>query len=213
VTRALPSSTPTDGSRYKPPLDDLRLHPPGTASLHLEVDRRASDICSGGVYARQRSFASSQWPYLILHPSHGEEGFPPRSRACVQNGLPWLRVQQRDHQSCRLVLHLTTQPGWRWKGHQQICWLPKGMVLGSESEPLCWHERERGREIYFKSHISWWEHSSHFRLIERGVPSVSVVSQLVYKFLCLASPKENPQVPIGGGVLHDWLSEIFASLK
>jgi len=35
-----------------------------------------------------------------------------------------------------------------------------------------------------------------FRLIGRGVPSVSVVSQLVYKFLCLASPKENPQVPM-----------------
>jgi len=52
------------------------------------------------------------------------------------------------------------------------------------------------REIYFKSHIFWWEHSSHFRLIGRGVPSVSVVSLLVYKFLCLASPKENPQVPM-----------------
>jgi len=50
----------------------------------------------------------------------------------------------------------------------------------------------REREIYFKSHISLWEHSSHFRLIGRGVPSVSVVSQLMYKFLCLASPKENP---------------------
>jgi len=35
------------------------------------------------------------------------------------------------------------------------------------------------REIYFKSHISLWEHSSHFRLIGRGVPSVSVVSQLM----------------------------------
>jgi len=56
--------------------------------------------------------------------------------------------------------------------------------------------REREREIYFKSHISLWEHSSHFRLIGRGVPSVSVVSQLVYNFLCLASPRENPQVPI-----------------
>jgi len=56
--------------------------------------------------------------------------------------------------------------------------------------------REREREIYFKSHISLWEHSSHFRLIGRGVPSVPVVSQLVYKVLCLASPKENPQVPI-----------------
>jgi len=51
----------------------------------------------------------------------------------------------------------------------------------------------REREIYFKSHISWWEHSSHFRLIGRGVPSVSVVTQLVYKFLCLASSKENPR--------------------
>jgi len=51
---------------------------------------------------------------------------------------------------------------------------------------------KREREIYFKSHISLWEHSSHFRLIGRGVPGVSVVSQLMYKFLCLASPKENP---------------------
>jgi len=58
------------------------------------------------------------------------------------------------------------------------------------------HLREREREIYFKSHISWWEHSSHFRLIGRGVPSVSVVSPLVYKFFCLASPNENPQVPM-----------------
>jgi len=41
------------------------------------------------------------------------------------------------------------------------------------------------------------EHSSHFRLIERGVPSVSDVSQLVYNFPCLASPRVNPQVPIG----------------
>jgi len=54
----------------------------------------------------------------------------------------------------------------------------------------------REREIYFKSHISLWEHSSHCRLIGRGVPSVSIVSQLMYKFLCLASPKENPQVPM-----------------
>jgi len=38
--------------------------------------------------------------------------------------------------------------------------------------------REREREIYFKSHISLWEHSSHFRLIGRGVPSVAIVSQL-----------------------------------
>jgi len=50
-------------------------------------------------------------------------------------------------------------------------------------------DKWREREIYFKSHISLWEHSSHFRLIGRGVPSVSVVSQLMYKFLCLASPK------------------------
>jgi len=61
-------------------------------------------------------------------------------------------------------------------------------------ESLTGEPSEREREIYFKSHNFWWEHSSHFRLIGRGVPSVSVVSQLVYKFLCLASPKENPQV-------------------
>jgi len=51
-------------------------------------------------------------------------------------------------------------------------------------------------EFYFKSHISLWEHSSHFRLIRKGVSSVSVVSQLVYKFLCLASPKEIFQIPM-----------------
>jgi len=37
-------------------------------------------------------------------------------------------------------------------------------------------DTEREREIYFKSHFSLWEHSSHFRLIGRGVPSVLVVS-------------------------------------
>jgi len=52
------------------------------------------------------------------------------------------------------------------------------------------------REIYFKSYISLWEHSSHFRLIGRDVPSVSVVSQLVYNFLWMASPRRNPQVPM-----------------
>jgi len=46
---------------------------------------------------------------------------------------------------------------------------------------------QREREIYFKSHISLWEHSSHFRLTGRGVPSVSVVSQLMYKFLSIRS--------------------------
>jgi len=58
------------------------------------------------------------------------------------------------------------------------------------------HNHSPRREIYVKSHICLWEHSGHFRLIGRGVPSVSVVSQLVYIFLCLASPRENPQVPI-----------------
>jgi hypothetical protein len=58
---------------------------------------------------------------------------------------------------------------------------------------LGWPGRER-EGFTSKSHISLWEHSSHFRLIGRGVPSVSVVPQLMYKFLCLASPKENPQV-------------------
>jgi len=37
-------------------------------------------------------------------------------------------------------------------------------------------EREREREIYFESHISWWEHSSLFRLIGRGVPNVLFLS-------------------------------------
>jgi len=35
--------------------------------------------------------------------------------------------------------------------------------------------RER-ESFYFKSHISLWEHSSHFRLIGRGVPSVLFLS-------------------------------------
>jgi len=60
----------------------------------------------------------------------------------------------------------------------------------------CLQCQNREREIYFKSHVSLWEHSSHCRLIGRGVPSVSVFSLLMYKFLCLASPKENPQVPM-----------------
>jgi len=50
------------------------------------------------------------------------------------------------------------------------------------------------REIYFKSHISLWEHSSHFRLVGRGVPSVSVVSQLMYKFLW-PPPRKIPRSP------------------
>jgi len=71
------------------------------------------------------------------------------------------------------------------------------MIGGNEcAEMSSSAHAEREREIYFKSHISLWEHSSNFRLIGRGVPSVSVVSQLMYKFLCLASPKENPQVPM-----------------
>jgi len=70
---------------------------------------------------------------------------------------------------------------------------PELLIL---QQPAPQNTLEREREIYFKSHISLWEHSSHFRLIGRGVPSESVVSQLMYKFLCLASPKENPQVPM-----------------
>jgi len=83
-----------------------------------------------------------------------------------------------------------------WRYGNRSVWLGGAEILaigGSEGGGVA---REREREIYFKSHISLWEHSSHFRLIGRGVPSVSVVSQLMYKFLCLASPKENPQVPM-----------------
>jgi len=42
-------------------------------------------------------------------------------------------------------------------------------------------DRERETENSSSTHISLWEHSSHFRLIGRGVPSVSAVSQLLYK--------------------------------
>jgi len=74
-----------------------------------------------------------------------------------------------------------------------------GQVLGPCEEGKMYGRGRGGwreREIYFKSHISLWEHPSHFRLIGRGVPRVSVASQLMYKFLCWASPKENPQVPM-----------------
>jgi len=37
-------------------------------------------------------------------------------------------------------------------------------------------ERERERELLQSAHISLWEHSSHNRLIGRGVPDVSFVS-------------------------------------
>jgi len=47
-------------------------------------------------------------------------------------------------------------------------------------------DRQAEREIYFKSHISWWEHSSHFRLIGRGVPQ------------CVSCFSANVQIPLFG---------------
>jgi len=54
---------------------------------------------------------------------------------------------------------------------------------------------DRERDLLQVPHF-FVEHSSHFRLIGRGVPSVSVVSQLVYNFLWMASPRGNPWVPM-----------------
>jgi len=48
------------------------------------------------------------------------------------------------------------------------CWCQQ-----QPKSPTALQWRERERETYFKSHISLWEHSSHFRLIGRGIPSVS----------------------------------------
>jgi len=102
------------------------------------------------------------------------------------------------------------------KPSMSFCWLSSFAFLSLTEPPANVGEirlaspSQREREIYFKSHISWWEHSSHFRLIGRGVPSVSAVSQLVYEFLNLASPKENPQgdhsmhMSRGGGGTWDY---------
>jgi len=55
---------------------------------------------------------------------------------------------------------------------------------------------DREREFYFtKSHISLWEYSSDFRLIGRGVPIVSVVSQLVYNFSVWPPPGKISRSP------------------
>jgi len=60
---------------------------------------------------------------------------------------------------------------------------------------------ERKRGLNQNTHISEWEHSSHFRLIGRGVPSVSFIPQLAYDSLCLSSPREqspDPNMRSGG---------------
>jgi len=36
---------------------------------------------------------------------------------------------------------------------------------------------ERKRDLLQSTHISLWEHSSHARLIGRGIPGVSLVSR------------------------------------
>jgi len=68
-----------------------------------------------------------------------------------------------------------------------------GLVREKERES----ERGRGR-FTSSSHISLWEHSSHLRLIGRDVPSVSVVSQLVY----------NGEVERGGGIWSETLHRV-----
>jgi len=73
-----------------------------------------------------------------------------------------------------------------------LCAAPN-MALAAQ-EALCL-VLERERDLLQVPHFVV-EHSSHFRLIGRGVPSVSVVSQLVYNFLWMASPRGNPWVPI-----------------
>jgi len=65
--------------------------------------------------------------------------------------------------------------------------------LTPHSPPL---ETERERDLLQRTPIFLWECSSPSMLIGRSVPTVSVVSQLVFVFLCLASPGESPQVPM-----------------
>jgi len=54
---------------------------------------------------------------------------------------------------------------------------------------FCLYIGRKERNIYFKSNISLLVHSSHSSLIVRGVPGVSVVSQLVYNLLCFGLPQ------------------------
>jgi len=115
-----------------------------------------------------------------------------RSRSgCMWSSTKRERLAGSSRRWCRSQNHIRRSPqcqDWRHCCFQAHC----QTAAMSDSPSLSTDQRE----IYFKSHISLWEHSSHFRLIGRRVPSVSVFSQLMYKFLCLASPKENPQVPM-----------------
>jgi len=70
-----------------------------------------------------------------------------------------------------------------WPSIGEITANLRGRARLSCAEVLLWRacgvRGEREKEINFKSHVSLWEHSSHFRLIGRGLPSVSVVSQII----------------------------------
>jgi len=56
---------------------------------------------------------------------------------------------------------------------------PRGSLRNYKESDSLFKTRKRERERFTsESHVPLWEHSSHFRLIGRDVPSVSVVSQL-----------------------------------
>jgi len=59
---------------------------------------------------------------------------------------------------------------------------PRG-VADDHIHLLLYRLAKSERDLLQSTHTSSWEHSSHFRLIGRGVPSVSLVSQLVHQLL------------------------------
>jgi len=74
--------------------------------------------------------------------------------------------------------------------------------------------KRKERDILQSTHISLWEHSSHCKLIGRGVSCVSGVSQLVYHFFCLASPRGKiSRSPYGrpGGSIKDCILALALS--
>jgi len=72
-------------------------------------------------------------------------------------------------------------------------------VLHGDIEPL---KRVRERDLPHSTHISLWEHSSHLRLIGRGVPSVSCFSASV-KFPLFHDGLPQRKIPSIRGVNQD----------
>jgi len=130
---------------------------------------RVAVVTTASAVVLHEAFTSSISTHCFKHPSFDGHG----------QRLPrhaWLGVANLPLQECVSVVVLLRGPA-------------------AECAVRSYSSGEREREIYFKSHNSLWEHSSHFRLIGRGVPSVSVVSQLVYKFSVWPPPRKIPRSP------------------